>query len=231
MNMAQTSLSVLMLASIVGLSSPPARAAIVPFTGGVVAQEAWRTAVGSYVFEGFESFSINTPITSLSALGLTVDPLAGGVQPGIYQHGVNNTPSGQRQLANFPGNCCITGTFQLGDLIMQVDPAVDLLAFAFWNGDPQGNAALRIYNRSGVLIGTVTALINTGSSAGLSNSFAGFISTEPVGRLEFEGAVGDGWNHYDDFHASFAADIPEPGTFALMLVGLGVLCRAVRRHA
>src|SRR5687768_14450740 len=112
--MARTGVSTLMLALIVGLSIPSARASITTFTGGMAAQDAWKATIGSHVFEGFESFSIDAPITSLPALGLSLDPLAGGAQPGIYRHGIDNTPSGQRQLANFPGNCCITGTFQGG---------------------------------------------------------------------------------------------------------------------
>lgn len=213
-----------------GLAIPSARASIVTFTGGLAAQGSWRNAVGTYVFEGFESFSVDNAVNSLSALGLILDPLAAGVQSGIYEHRVNNTPSGQKQLANFPGNCCITGAYQFGDLLIRVDPTVDVRAFAFWYGDPQGDSILRIYDRSNVLIGTATASINTGSAPNLSDSFAGFISTEPVGRLEFEGLTGDGWNHYDDFHVSFGVAVPEPGTLVLVLAGLGMLGRAGRRR-
>ena len=106
---------------------------------------------------------------------------------------------------------------------------MDVRAFAFWYGDPQGDSILRIYDRSNVLIGTVTAGINTGSAPNFSDSFAGFISTEPVGRLEFEGLTGDGWNHYDDFHVSFGA-VPEPSTLVLVLAGLGMLGRVGRRN-
>src|SRR5688572_28012648 len=86
----------LLLALVATLVIPSARASIVTFTGGLAAQSAWRNAVGTYVFEGFESFSVDDAVNSLPSLGLILDPLVAGVQPGIYEHRVNNTPSGQK---------------------------------------------------------------------------------------------------------------------------------------
>lgn len=208
-----------------------AHAVLVTYEGGVNAQTAWRAAVGSFVLEGFESSPVNTAIPSLPALGLTFEPLPGGAFPGIYQHNVDDTPFGAKQLANFPGNCCITNLYQNGDLVAHVDAGVSLFGFGFWNGDPQGNAVLRIFDRSDNLIGTVTALINTGTAGNLSDSFAGFISTDPVGRLEWEGNAGDGWNHYDGLQVSFSAPTtpaPEPATIALF--GAGILGLGALRH-
>ena len=211
-------------------SSQLPQASIVTFTGGQASQDSWRSAVGTFVTEDFQSFATNTTIPSLPLLGLTFNTLIGGGSPGVYDHFNDNTPFGSKQIANFPGNCCITSSFQFGDIGMDVDPGVNLFAFGFWNGDDQGNALLRIFNRSNVLVGTVTALVNNGSSTNLSNSFAGFISTEPIGRMEWEGEAGDGFNHYDGLQASFAApsQVPEPSTTALILFSLGILV-VVRR--
>jgi len=209
--------------------SPALHAAFTPYAGGLSAQSDWQSAVGSYVFEGFESYPRDTPITVLPAFGLTFDLTIGGTPPGIYEHSVANTPSGPKQIANFPGNCCLTANYAYGDLIARVQDGANLYAFGFWNGDPQGDAQLRVYDRSSVLLGTVTALVNTGSSPGFSNSFAGFISDLPVGRLEWEGNTGDGWNHYDDFQAQVTFAVPEPETYALLMAGLGLLGFAARR--
>jgi len=223
------------LAFLFAFGAQIAQAALITFEGGLAQQAAWRSSVGSFVLEDFQSFSVNAPISSLPSLGLTFDPLAGGGPPGIYQHSVNDTPFGANQLANFPGNCCITTAYQFNDLVAQVDPGVNLFGLAFWNGDPQGNSLLRIYDRSGVLIGTVTALINTGNATTLSNSFAGFTSTVPIGRLEWEGNAGDGWNHYDGLQATFGGPnptgVPEPSTLALVVTGLLGLGLFRRRKA
>jgi len=206
-------------------ASPALHAAFTPFTGGLSAQSDRQSAVGSFVFEGFQSYAQNTSITALPAFGLTFDLTIGGTPPGIYEHSVANTPSGPREIANFPGNCCISDVYKFGDLIARVQDGANLYAFGFWNGDPQGDALLRVYDRSNVLLGTVTASVNTGSSSSFTNSFAGFISTLPVGRLEWEGNTGDGWNHYDDFQAqvTFTNAVPEPEAYALLMAGLGLL--------
>jgi hypothetical protein len=215
-------------------ASPALHAAFTPYEGGLSAQSDWQSAVGSYVFESFEFFPQNTPILLLPGFGLTFDLTIGGTPPGIYQHNVDNTPSGPGQIANFPGNCCVLDLYKYGDVVARVQPGTNLTAFGFWNGDPQGDALLRVYDRADALIGTVTAGVNTKgvTTTGFSNSFAGFISTVPVGRLEWEGNTGDGWNHYDDFQAqvSFAAAIPEPEICALLTAGLGLLGFTARRR-
>lgn len=216
--------------AMLGIATSSAHAALATFEGGVAAETAWRAAAGAYVLENFDSYANDTPITQLAALHLTFDALAAGGQPGIYTHSVDNAPSGPKQIANFPGNSTITPPYQNGDVVATVDAGFDLYAFGFWNGDPQGDAVLRIYDRLDVLLGTVTAAVNTGSeSAGLSASFAGFVSTEPIGRLEFEGGTGDGWNHYDDFQAGFTNPVPVPPALWLLAGSmLGLLTLAPR---
>lgn len=218
---------ILSLAAVLGIATSSAHAALATFEGGVAAETAWRAAAGAYVLESFDGYANDTAITQLAALHLTFDALAAGGQPGIYTHGVDNAPSGPKQIANFPGNSSITAPYQNGDVVARVDAGFDLYAFGFWNGDPQGAAVLRIYDRLDVPLGTVTAAVNTGTDpGGLSASFAGFVSTVPIGRLEFEGGTGDGWNHYDDFQAGFTNPVPVPPALWLLagaVLGLSAL--------
>jgi hypothetical protein len=225
----KTTIAVLALAA-VGASGV-AHASFTTFEGGLAAQASWQTAVGgSFVFEGFESYTVGTRVSSLPALGLTFDNLADGMPPGIYQHSTNDTPSGTKQLSNFAGFCC-GSQFLFGNVVAHVDPSVNLTAFGFWNGDPQGAAQLSVYDRGDNLIGTVTAAVNSGASPNFSDSFAGFTSSVPVGRLVWNGNVGDGWNHYDDFQASLSLAVPEPETYAMLVAGFGLLGFAARRRA
>jgi len=199
-----------------------AGAAFMKFEGGVPADNAWKVAATSFVLEDFKSYAETDSVASLPSLGLTFAPLAHGGLPGIYTHSIDNTPYLPKQLANFPGACC---TNQSDDVVANVDAGVNLFGLGFWNGDPQGNSLLRVYDRAGVLIGTVTAATNTGGPGALSDSFAGFISTVPIGRLEWEGSAGDGFNHYDGIEVTFdPVSAPEPS--ALLL--LGAACLSVR---
>lgn len=203
------------IAALLASFASPAAGQLTSFVGGPAAQADWRSAVDSFVVEDFESRATDSPVTSLPQLGLVFAPLPSGAQPGIYSHGSDDTSFGSKQLANFPGNCCIDTANQFGDVIATVDPLAELRAFAFWNGDPQGAVELRVFDRSNALLGTVTAGVNTGIG---SDSFAGFVSSVPVGRLEFEGSQGDGWNHWDGFQASVTTPVPSLSATARMLV-------------
>jgi hypothetical protein len=208
--------------------STSAHASFTAFQGGLAAEASWRSAVGTFALEGFESYNVGDRVGALPALGLSFDNLVDGLPPGIYQHGTINTPSGPKELSNFAGNCC-GAQFAFGDVVAHVDAGVNLTAFGFWNGDPQGDAQLRVYDRDGNLIGSVTAALNGATSVATSNSFAGFVTDTPVGRLEWEGNVGDGWNHYDDFQAQLSL-VPEPETYAMLLAGMGLLGFAASRR-
>jgi hypothetical protein len=141
-------------------------------------------------------------------------------QPSIYQHSVANTPSGTKQLAMFPNGTPTSG-FNSVDMIARPTTGASIYAFGFWNGDPQVDMVVRVFDEADVQIGTITALINTGNASALSNSFAAFVSSVPIGRLEFEGSTGDGWNHVDDLQVSLNAPVPVPP--AIWLFGSGLL--------
>ena len=215
--------------SVFAFASVPAHATFTTFQGGVAAEADWRVVVGTFTFEGFESYNVGDRVGSLPALGLTFDNLFDGMPPGIYQHNTVNTPSGPKELSNFDG-IHIDSRYQFGDVVAHVDSGVNLTGFGFWNGDPQGEAVLRVYDRAGDLIGSVTAAVNTASNVASSTSFAGFVTDKPVGRLEWEGNVGDGWNHYDDFQAQLSA-VPEPELYAMLVGGFGLLGFIARRKA
>jgi hypothetical protein len=197
-----------------------AHASFIIYEGGLTAESTWRTAVGSYSIETFESFTAGTAVTTLPSVQIQLDPLAGSSQPSIYVHSVTNTPSGTKHLALFPNGTPTSG-FNSVDMIARPTTGTSIFAFGFWNGDPQGNMVVRVFDASDNQIGTITALINTGNASTLSNSFAGFVSSVPIDRLEFEGITGDGWNHVDDLQVSFNAPVPIPA--AVWLFGSGLL--------
>jgi hypothetical protein len=221
--------ALLMFAVVAAGASPAVHASFTAFQGGLTAQADWQLAAAPFVLETFETYPAGTRVGSLPLLGLTFENLVDGLPPGIYPAGTTNTPSGMKQLSNFSGICC-GDAFAYGDVVAHVDAGVDLTAFGFWNGDPQGDAVLRVYDRGGSLMGSVTAALNTAATVTTSNSFAGFVTDVPVGRLEWEGNVGDGWNHYDDFQASVTAAVPEPEIYASLAFGFAVLGAAARRR-
>lgn len=205
-------------------------ASFVTFQGGFSTESAWRAAVGSYSIETFEGFAAGSVVTTLPSIQLEIDPLVGSTQPDIYVHSVANTPPGAKQLPNFALLPELT-PFKNLDIVARPTAGTNIFAFGFWNGDPQGHMVVRVFDELDNQIGTIAALINSGSASALSSSFAGFISSAPIGRLEFEGSTGGGFNHVDDFQVSFIAPVPVPAAFWLFgsgLLGMAVITSDIR---
>jgi len=220
-------LTLAVLVLMFGLSNP-VHASFITYQGGLSAESAWQTAVVSFSIETFEGLAAGSAVTTLSTVKLNLDPLAGSTQPSIYVHSTANTPSGTKQLANFP-NGTVAGATSSLDIVARPTTGTNIFAFGFWNGDPQGNMVVRVFDKLNTQIGTITGLTNTGNTSALSNSFAGFISSVAIGRLEFEGSTGDGFNHVDDFQVSFNSPVPVPAAVWLFGSGLVGLIGIARR--
>jgi hypothetical protein len=190
------------------ISSTSAVAALQVFQGGTVEESQWRAAAGSTVIETFEGFAEEAQILSLPSLGVAFEELKGGGFPAIYQHfEANVTPHGDKHLGNFPNG--INAVNRYDDLSMRVASGKIITGVGYWNGDGQQDTMIaEIFDLSGNLVGSVGAFKGT---------FVGFIADEPVGRVVFRGATGDGWNHIDGLQTN---PIPEPTTAALLLIGI-----------
>lgn len=179
-------------------------AAFVTYTS----ESTWQAAAGATVLENFESYSVGTQISSLPALGIEFDLLAGGLYPDTYSFG--GTPHGPMQLSNFPNG--INETNRYDDIVLNVMSGYEITSLGYWNGDGQADTlVITIYDALDNVLGTVGAFKGT---------FAGFVSDVPISRVVFDGNTGDGWNHLDGLQTN-ATVVPVPT--AVWLFGSGLL--------
>lgn len=211
-----------------------ASAAFITYQGGAGAQTSWQTAAGAGTepLETFDGFTAGTMVPTLPGLGIGFEPIAAGLYPGVYQHGVDNTPSGPLQLSNMPSGTP-NPAYQNADIVLYVLPGFELTAVGFWNGDPQAAMTGSVYDASDTLLGTFAAA-SPGNGTSLTVNFAGFTSDIAVHRIVIEGSVGDGYNHIDDLQTNAARivtnGVPEPMTLSLLGAGLAGLSWVRRRR-
>jgi len=190
-------------------------AAFVTYTS----ESNWQTAAGTTILEDFQSYSVNTQITSLPLLGVDFEMLAGGGYPATYNHFSDGSGYGSMHLSNFPNG--IGGTNQWDDIILNVMPGYQVTALGFWNGDGQSDTLMAtVYDASDNVLGTVGAFKDT---------FAGFVSDVPIARVVFDGDTGDGWNHLDGLQTN-ANVVPVPAAVWLFVSGLLGLIGISRRR-
>lgn len=167
------------------------------FSGNAVQENAWQIAAGGNVplenFEGFNGIG-GTGVggDSLAALP-TVHVVFDSIAPGVYDD-AQWAHSGSKQWSNWAG-----GAGNSASHTLRPEPGRRIVALGFWNCDPQGDQPLEAYNDANQLVGTIYGAVNThNSNPQLSQSFAGFISSTPIAYVKIPGALGDGWNHFDD---------------------------------
>jgi hypothetical protein len=170
-------------------------------------ESEWQSASGNTVLEDFEGYTNGEQISSLPALGVGFETLAGGGFPAIYIHGVNTTPYGTKHLGNFPNG--IGGSNQWDDITLYSLSGVTLTGLGYWNGDGQNSIMIATaYDSANNILGTVGAYKGT---------FAGFTSDVAISRVVFNGSTGsDGWDHLDGLQTTVA---PEPLSSTLFIVG------------
>jgi len=190
-----------------------ALAAFVTYTGNSAVELNWQIAAGTTTLENFESYTAGTQISSLPALGISFDPLAGGGYPQTYQFG--GTPHGPMQLGNFPNG--INEINRWDDIVLRVLPGFEITALGFWNGDGQRDTLVATaYDASNNILGFVGSFKGT---------FAGFVSDIAISRVVFSGITGDGWNHLDGLQTNAISSVPVPAAFWLFLSGLVALLK------
>ncbi len=214
----------LAVAALLALAAQNANAWPTIFQGNAATETAWRAAAGGNVpLENFESFNgiccpcsgQSDPVITLPALGVNLRGLARGSYPGVYVNS-GQAHSGQAQLANFGyDQDCVNFL----DYFIEAMPGRVIKSAGLWQCDPQGHLTIVAENAQGQAMFSFVALINNGDG----DSFAGFVSNEPVARLRVIGAEGDGWNHLDDLQivtvSICPADIAPPGGNGQVNVG------------
>ncbi len=187
-----------------------ALAAFVIYNGSTAEESNWQVAAGTAVTENFESYSEGTQISSLPALGISFDPLAGGGYPQAYLFG--GTPHGPMHLANFPNG--INSINRWDNIVVNVLPGYEITAFGFWNGDGQSDTLVATaFDTSNNILGSVGAFRGT---------FTGFISDIAISRVVFDGNTGDGWNHLDGLQTNAVSAVPLPAALPLFMSALSV---------
>ncbi len=179
------------------LVSATTRADFTTYAGDATQEAAWQAALGGNVpLENFESFTgIPGPgtggdmLAALPSVHVTFDATV----PGVYDD-AQWAHSGTKQWSNWAG-----GAGNSASHVLRPEAGRRIVALGFWNCDPQGDQPMGAYNAADQLIGTISGHVNTHNSQPLlSDGFAGFISTTPIAYLTIPGALGDGWNHFDD---------------------------------
>jgi hypothetical protein len=174
------------------------RASFVSYSGNESQEASWRIAAEASVKkEDFELF-IGTagiapngePIHTLPVLHVSFD---GPPYPGAYDD-TSFAHSGSEQWSNSK-----SGAGNASNHILRADAGYAIYALAFWNCDPQGSQPMDAYDFNDQLVGTITGLTNTHAGDPTnSDSFANFVSTVPIMYLLILGALGDGYNYFDD---------------------------------
>lgn len=174
--------------------------ALADFTvySGDSSQEAlWQAAAGGNVpLENFESYTgVGGPgtggdmLAALASVHVVFDPIV----PGVYDDG-QWAHSGTKQWSNWAG-----GAGNSASHVLRPEIGRMIFALGFWNCDPQGAQPMDAYDATNQLVGTISGQLNNhNSDPAHSTGFAGFVSTIPIAYLKIPGALGDGWNHFDD---------------------------------
>lgn len=211
-------LAALVLAAV----ATPAQAAITVFTD----RTAFNAAAGALTLETFESFSSEIAFRTapLTVGGLTFQGFGTG------QQGRNIVDIPPPQFSEFS----IGGTNQLS-LINNATSRVQVSfasAITAFGGDFGGYQDDILRSRITVLGSDVVAPVTAGSTA----RFFGFISDTPFTSLVFQShqqaaTNGDGFG-LDNiaYGGSATRGVPEPATWALMLLGFGAIGAAMRRR-
>jgi hypothetical protein len=180
-----------------GIAGDAVRAEFATYAGDASQEAAWQAALGGTVpMENFENFTgVGGPgtggdmLAALPSVHVVFDPIV----PGVYVD-PQWAHSGTKQWCNWAG-----GAGNSASHVLRPEPGRQILALGFWNTDPQGDQPIKAYDAANQLIGTISGHLNTHSGhPELSDGFAAFISTTPIAYVTIPGALGDGWNHFDD---------------------------------
>lgn len=173
-------------------------------------------------FEGVSGAELNTPLPSLSLASGTYTGLAGSPFPNVFvsgpgftNYGAGNNPT-TSQILTANGD-------ESFDVILAA-PTTALGMNLFLND--LGDATVTFYDSTDNILGTTTYF-----SAADNFQFLGLVGDpgESIARFTFESTLGRSVNTgIDNLYAVTA--VPEPATWAFMIVGFGLVGGAMRKQ-
>ncbi len=189
-------------------------------------EAAWRLAVGGvYAFENFDSIAAGSDVGQLTSLGISFDPLNDATQPTVQNYSQTGgvVRSGAHNLLN-------DRDFSLparGPYVMRAINGSDLLfGVGLWNVGGDDTLRMTFRDANNVAIETVISPSATG--------FFGIVNAGGAASILIDFVGGNGYAPVDDLQTAVRRtfvptnDVPEPGSVALVLAGLGLLAASRR---
>jgi len=175
---------------------------------------AWRTAVGIWTMDDFESYSTPSDMDVNTMLGLDFQQLsAKAAQPTVQSRfNTGGTAVSETNVLLNDNDYALPGG---GDII--ADSMGNLRGFGVWNTGGDDTVEIRAYDSANQLMDSITSLSG--------QSFVGIATTSDIARIEISGIGGNGYFTLDNMQTSV---VPEPFTMAGM-AGFALL--ALRRRA
>lgn len=194
-------------------------------------EAAWRAAVGNvYALETWDSASTPTfgQVGDMPNLGIRFLPLNDGTLPTVQPYSSTGgvVRSGPNNLLNdadysLPGR----GPINVVPLI----PGQFLFGLGMWNVGGDDQLSLTFYDAGDNVIESVTSAISSG--------FFGIVNSSGAVRAQVAFVQGNGYAPTDDWQTAARVTfdpgpaIPEPGAWALMILGFGFAGAALRRRS
>ena len=200
-----------------GLSGEYARASDSPFAG---------TSFSWFYLENFEDHLFNTPGVSADAGGVTSVVFGPSIHDSVDLDDGVLDGSGLNGDSYFSGNGAagITFTFSAATL-----GALPTHAGIVWT-DGAGTTSFEAFDHSGVSLGVINANLADASFNGETAEDRFLGAVDPLGISAIHISNSSGGIEVDHLQYGLASAVPEPGSQALMLAGLGFAGWIARRR-